>query len=93
MAKKTVKFNSKGIKDLPNDKPVVYKILTQGGNNNYTGIAQRGRIQERLQEHLSEGNITGTRVQIDQMESIGEARKKESRIIKRTQPKYNNQGK
>ncbi len=93
MAKKTVKFTQRGISELPNDKPVVYKILTSGGNNNYTGTAKRGRIQERLQEHLSGGNIPGARVQIDQMESIGEAKEKESRIIKRTQPKYNEQGK
>ena len=55
MAKKTVTFNQKGIEKLPDNKPVVYKILTEGGKNNYTGSAQRGRVQERLKEHLPGG--------------------------------------
>ena len=52
MAKKTVSFNRTGIAKLPNDKPVVYKIETEGGKNNYTGVAQRGRVQERLENIL-----------------------------------------
>ena len=53
MSTKKVKFNKTGIDKLPNNKPVVYKIITEGGRNNYTGIAQRGRVQERLEEHLA----------------------------------------
>ena len=60
MRTKKVKFNKTGIEKLPNNKPVVYKIITEGGRNNYTGIAQRGRVQERLKEHL--GNIPGFQV-------------------------------
>lgn len=95
MVRKTVPFNSRGIEKLPDNKPVVYKIQTEGGRNNYTGIAQRGRVQERLQEHLA-GNkdpIPGTRVQIEQHSSIKEAREKEARIISRSQPPHNIQGK
>lgn len=91
MAKKTVKYNSNSIAELPNNKPVVYKILTGSDNNNYTGIAKRGRVQERIKEHLNE--IPGAKVQIEQMSSISEARNKEANIIKRSQPKYNKQGK
>jgi len=91
MSTKKVKFNKTGIEKLPNNKPVVYKIITEGGRNNYTGIAQRGRVQERLEEHL--GNIPGIEIQIDQMNSISEARKKEIKIISKAQPKYNNQSK
>jgi len=91
MRTKKVKFNKTGIGNLPNNKPVVYKIITEGGRNNYTGIAQRGRVQERLEEHL--GNIPGTEILIEQMNSISEAQKKETKIISRTQPKYNKQGK
>ena len=88
-----VAFNTlpKPIVPLPNNKPVVYKIVTAGGNNNYTGIAKRGRVQDRINEHLNE--IPGAKVQIEQMSSISDARKKESNIIKRSQPKYNKQGK
>jgi len=91
MGTKKVKFNKTGIEKLPNSKPVVYKIKTGAGNNNYTGVAKRGRVQERLKEHLS--NIPGATVQIEQMDRISEAREKEARIIKRSKPKYNKQGK
>jgi predicted GIY-YIG superfamily endonuclease len=93
MAKKTVPFNNKGIEKLPNDKPVVYKIQTEGGRNNYTGVAQRGRVQERLKEHLSNDGIPGSKVQIEQMPSIKEAKAKEANIIARSQPPHNKQGK
>lgn len=95
MSSKTVKFNKQGISGLPNNKPVVYKIQTGSGANNYTGIAQRGRVQERIAEHLSGSKdpIPGVKVQIEQMSSIANARVKESRIISRSKPKHNKQGK
>ena len=88
---RNVKFNKTEIENLPNNKPVVYKIITGGGRINYIGVAQRGRVLDRLNEHL--GNIPGTKIQIEQMNSISEAQKKEIRIISRIQPKYNKQGK
>lgn len=95
MAKKTVPLNEKGIEKLPDDKPVVYKILTGGDRNNYTGVAQRGRVRERLKEHLPGGKdyVPGTKVQIEQMSSIDDARAKEGRIIARTKPPHNKRGK
>ncbi len=95
MGKKTVSFNEIGIGKLANDKPVVYKIQTEGSRNNYTGVAKRGRVQERLREHLREGKdpIPGTKVQIEQMRSIEEAKDKEKQIIARSQPPHNKQGK
>lgn len=91
MGMKKVKFNKTGIENLPNNKPVVYKIMTEGGRNNYTGVAERGRVQGRLKEHI--GNIPGRAIQIEQMNSISAAKKKEAGIIKKSQPKYNKQGK
>lgn len=95
MAKKTVPFNERGIGKLPDDKPAVYRILTDGGRNNYTGVAKRGRVQERLQEHLLGGKdpIPGAKVQIEQMSSILDAEAKEARIIARSKPPHNEQGK
>ncbi|MFV2063141.1 MAG: GIY-YIG nuclease family protein [Chloroflexota bacterium] len=94
MAKKTVAFDDAGIEKLPNDKPVVYKILTRDDKNTYTGVAQRGRVRERLQEHLPSGKdpVRGKKVQIEQMPSIDAARAKEQRIIRRSQPAHNKQG-
>ena len=91
MSKRTVKYQPDSIDDLPNDKPVVYKIQTESGKNNYTGVAKRGRVNERIKEHI--GKIPGTKVKIEQVSSINEARKKESNIISRSKPKYNKTGK
>ena len=93
MVKKTVKFNKGGTDKLPINKPVVYKIKTESGKTNYVGIAKRGRAQERIQEHLETGNIPGTKVQIEQVNSIAEAQKMEKNIISKTKPKYNKRGK
>ena len=92
MAKKTVDFNRSGVSQLPRDKPVVYKIKDDAGKTNYVGVAKRGRIQERIQEHLRAGNIPGAKVQIEQKTSIQEARKIEARVIARTKPAHNKQG-
>ncbi|TET07218.1 MAG: hypothetical protein E3J83_05275 [Candidatus Atribacteria bacterium] len=91
MTRKTVNFNLEGIKKLPNDKPVVYKILTKNNNNNYTGIAKKGRVLDRLMEHLSKGKdpIPGDKIQIEQMSSIKEAQTKEKNILSRSNPRYN----
>ena len=89
MAQKTTQYNRSGATALPNDKPVVYKIRTESGKVNYIGSAKRGRVQERIQEHLAAGEIPGAKVQIQQKSTIKEARETESRAIARTQPKYN----
>jgi excinuclease UvrABC nuclease subunit len=91
MATKKTDYNKTGINKLPIDKPAVYKIETEKGKANYVGIAKRGRLQERVQEHL--GEVPGAQVRIEQTSSISQAREKEARIIKRSQPKYNKQGK
>ena len=93
MVKKTVKFNKSGIDKLPNDKPVVYEIMTESGKTIYTGVAKRGRVRGRLEEHLRRGKdrIPGTAIKIEQLTSISKARGKQSLIIKKTKPKYNAQ--
>ena len=95
MAKKTVKNNQTGIGNLPNNKPVMYKIKTESGNVNYVGVAQRGRVQERLKEHLpgEKDYVPGAKIQIEQVNSIAEAKKMEAAAIKSIQPKHNEQGK
>lgn len=95
MVKKIVPFNKTGISKLPINKPVVYQIESASGKNNYTGVAQRARAQERLQEHLPGGKdpIPGTQVRVEQVKTIAEAKNKEEIIIARSQPKYNDRGK
>ena len=91
MSKKTTKYNKTGIEKLPIDKPALYRIETEGGTLNYAGIAKRGRVQERVQEHLAD--IPGATVRIEQFNSIKDAKKKETRVIQINKPKYNDQGK
>ena len=89
---KTIQFNEDGIKEIPDNKPAVYEILTKSGENIYTGIAKRGRVKDRLNEHLSGGPDPipgGKKVKIIQKPSIDEARKSEKRIISRVEPKHN----
>ena len=94
MAKKTVSNNKTSISKLPNDKPVIYKIKTKRGNVNYVGVAKKGRVQERIEEHLPGGKdyVPGAKIQIEQVSSIAEARKMETAAIKRIQPKHNIKG-
>lgn len=94
--KKTVNLNSKDIDNLAKDKPVVYKILDEKGVNIYTGVAKKGRVTDRIKEHLPGGPdpIRGAKkVKIDQKSSIDEAIQSENRIIKQSSPKYNKKGK
>lgn len=95
MAKKTVSFNKTGIAKLPDNKPVLYRIQSEGGKTNYAGIAKRGRVQERLEEHLPGGKdaVPGAKVQIEQMTRVEQAKEVEARVIARSKPKYNEQGK
>lgn len=90
MGSKKVPYNNKGIKELPKDKPVLYRIETAGGNPNYVGVAKRGRAQERIREHIGEN--PGASVSVRQFSSIAEARKEETRVIKQKQPRYNEKG-
>ncbi len=90
MGTKTVRYNKQGINQLPDDKPVLYRIKTESGNLNYVGIAQKGWVRERISEHLKE--IPGAKVQIEQFSNIDNAGKKEINVIRRTLAKYHKQG-
>jgi hypothetical protein len=70
----------------------MYRIETSGGKDNYIGVAKRGRVQERIGEHLAGAKdaIPGSKVQIEQMPTIQRAEQKEKGAIARSQQKYNN---
>ena len=94
--KKSGSFDKDGIEGLAKDKPVVYHIEDVKGKNIYTGVAKRGRVEERLKEHLPGGKDPirgGAKVKIQQKSSIEDAKKSEARIIKRQQPRQNIKGK
>ena len=87
-------FSKDSISKVPKAKPVVYKLKDSEGNNIYTGSAKRGRVPERLREHLPGGPdpIKDASVfQVKQSGSIREAQAEERRMIEKEKPKYNKQ--
>ncbi|MDF1498732.1 MAG: GIY-YIG nuclease family protein [Patescibacteria group bacterium] len=61
------KFNKSSIKNIPENKPIVYRLLNNLNKELYTGIAKRNRPQDRLLEHLNikKEKITGaTKIKI-----------------------------
>ncbi len=94
--KKSGSFDEKGIESLAKNKPVVYNIEDKNGKTLYTGVAKKGRVEERLKEHLPGGLDPvqgGAKVTIQQKPSIADAEKSEARAIKRNQPPQNKKGK
>ncbi len=91
MGKRSAAYTKAGAESLANDKPALYRITSASGKQNYVGVAKRGRVSERVAEHI--GEIPGAYVSIEQFHSIANAKAKESRVLKRSQPKYNKQSK
>lgn len=94
--KKSGKFDKSGIESLAKGKPVVYNIENKKGDTVYTGSAKRGRVEERLKEHLPSGKDPirgGAKVKIQQKPSIKAAQKSEALSIKRNKPSQNKKGK
>ena len=92
----TQKFIKSNIKKIPENKAIVYKIKNVKGKNLYTGIAGRGRGQDRLLEHkeLKREIISGgTRFQFTQVKNKSRAEQIEKQIVRKEQPKFNIQKK
>ena len=90
------KFTKGNIAKVPQDKAIIYKIKNREGENLYTGIAGRGRSQERLVEHKDikkEKIPEGTRFQYAQVKTKDHAHQIEKAIIKKEQPEHNEQHK
>lgn len=94
----TKKFSSKqsftktNVGKVPKDKPVVYKLKNSKGENLYTGVAKKGRAEDRLKEHLPGGpdpKSGAKSFQIKQTKSIDQAKREEKKIIKQENPKLN----
>ncbi len=93
---RTQKFTKENIANVPQDKAIIYKIKSRGGENLYTGIAGRGRSQERLIEHKEikkEKIPEGTKFQYAQVKTKVRAHEVEKSIIKKEQPEFNQQHK
>ena len=90
------KFNKTDIKNIPEEKPILYRLLNNAGDELYDGIAKRGRVQERLIEHLNvkKEKIPGaTKIKFAQFSNIKRAEKVEKQLIKKLEPKFNKRNK
>jgi len=93
---RTQKFTKANIANVPQDKAIIYKIKSRSGENLYTGIAGRGRGQDRLVEHKDikkEQIPDGTRFQYAQVKTKVRAHQIEKTIIKKEHPEHNEQHK
>ena len=88
--KKTAAMDAEQIGELAANMPVVYKILNEQDENIYTGSAKRGRVSERIAEHLPGGPDSipgGVKVKIEQKPTIAQAQESEARVIKQAKPR------
>jgi len=85
------RFNKRNVANIPADKPILYNLETATGRSNYVGVAKKGRVRQRLMDHLPSGldPIPAKTVEIKQFSSISDARSAEKRAIRTKQPKYN----
>jgi len=86
------KFNKTNIKNVPKDKPIVYRLLNNSNDDLYLGIAKKNRTQDRLLEHinLKKEKISGaTKIKIAQVPNLDNAKNIEKKLIKQLQPKFN----
>lgn len=93
---RTQKFTKANIAKVPQGKAIIYKIKNKSGENLYTGIAGRGRSQDRLIEHkdIKKDKIPGgTRFQYAQVKTKDRAHKIEKVIIDSEKPEHNEQHK
>ncbi len=90
------KFNKTKIENIPEEKPVLYRILNKDGDELYDGVAKRNRVQKRLLEHLTlkkEKIPGGVKIKFAQFPNIKKAKKEEKKLIKKLKPKFNKQNK
>ncbi len=80
------KFNKQNVNQVDNKKLTMYTLKKQG-KPIYIGTAKRGRVSDRLGEHL--GSMPGAEFSTRTFGTIGEARRAEENKIKREKPKYN----
>jgi predicted GIY-YIG superfamily endonuclease len=86
------KSNKANIKDIPENEPIVYRLLNNSNNELYTGIAKRNRIQDRLLEHLNiqKEKISGaTKLKLHRLIIWRVLKKIEKKLLKQLQPKFN----
>ena len=88
------KFSKETITKIPKNKPQVYKLHNSKDDLLYVGTAKKDRISERLLEHKKEPKFKSiSKFTTTNYKSKEQAKKAETRIIKKEKPKLNKIGK
>jgi excinuclease UvrABC nuclease subunit len=97
VTKKTTPFTKTDTNKIPSKKPGVYDIKNKEGDSQYIGMAKKGRMQERVKEHLPTSTKdpvkSGSKVEITTTKTKEAALKKERLLIKSKRPPQNKIGK
>lgn len=94
--KRSKSFTKRNIREVPQNTAIVYKLKNTSGKNLYTGIAGRGRGQDRLLEHKEirrEKKPGTTKFQFAQVKNKQVGKRIEKQIIKKEHPRFNKQNK
>ena len=81
-------INQKNLKDVPGDKPGVYRILNFKNDTLYVGMAKGRRLPDRILEHKGQFK-GGTKFQYKTTASKEAAERLEIREIKKQNPSRN----
>lgn len=90
------KINKTTIKKVPKDKPIVYAIFTGSGKLQKVGRAKRGRAPKRILESTKEikkAKREAKKFAFILTETVKDAKKLESKLIKRRKPPFNREEK
>lgn len=93
---KIKRINRRTTKALPSDKPGVYGIFTNSGKLQKVGRAKRGRLPNRILEsarEIREKKRQATKFAFISAKTVEEAKKLETRLIRKRQPPFNKEKK
>lgn len=86
---KLMGFSARNVQNVPNQSGV-YEIQSDSGVSQYVGMAKAGNLQDRLMDHVNEGDISSDdRFRFRPTSSTREAQKLEQTYINRLNPKQN----
>ena len=91
---KTRPLSRKQVNENVPDQSGVYDLINRNGEVAYTGSAGAGRLRQRLNEHIVQGDVPGaTQFRVRPTSSTKEARRVEGQRIANLKPPYNTQSK
>ena len=89
-------INKTNLKKVPKDQPVVYGIFTSSGKLQKVGRAKKPRAPKRILESVKEVKYVKREAEkfaVIPMKTIEEAKKLETKLIKKRKPPFNKEEK